>query len=1239
MNADEEASNKKKVEKSTNENLIVTLDKTDANKIEKGEPESKPRIVLTFRSEKNSAKSSNMKIVSTEEKNEEAPRRSSRMRGKWEWICDSDTSPKKDKSGAQTTSENDESDSSHTTPKRSTRRRSKDSDNVLANAIARKEKSYETQPTPQRLSRRIKPTAKILANEELRIGLESQNNARLGIQTDKSPGGGVRTRRSARPSAKEDKKMEPEAIDDEVVEIGTTDDDSQSQNTVMKLKHLCELGLKAISPEDVEESENENRGEEEEENETEENETEDNETEENETEDINDDDDIDDDPNVISKLLETDEDSDDEFLCSIDVKKKRPRTRRSTRLTSSYGMNDSDRSSPIAEEEHIKSPRRSKKRSARQSYIEEPEKSYRSKRRKHRSLSNYEDNSDEEIEDTSNPAGGDDGSEAACPIDETLIVATCYCEASSNVYAAPNELTEPVFCQAVEMVDGIRVGCSHGARRERTGAGKSVVESLAPMVRAGPRAPYFLACVLHAAQLAKHMCCPACGLFCTQGIFYQCSSGHLFHLDCGLPYHEVKSNRPGCPHCGVYSYRWQPANVECVKIKLEMKCSNKRIFLPDQREQCTPAYLSFATQDTKIDQGPIIPKDLLPSPPIELKQLGEAASKSPTHLCEAIMKGETVDQLLSKIVSSSHINKPLASQSGGTCVHAAARTGHTAALYLLHYAGANIDATDSNMRTPLMLAIITLLEKPDGKGKEKLKEGVTKVKEDTEVEADKESTVSDVKVEKEDDKTEKTDESIVKPKEEDLIKVIRYLLAAGCDINFPGPDGMTALHLCAQYGGAKVAALLLSYSQTLVDVRDHGGWTPLVWAAENDYTDVVKVLLEGGADALTTDAEGNGAAHWCALSGAAQSLRLLLHASPRVGAVLNAHADTPLHVAARQDHYACVVILLARGARTDLENAAGELPVEVCSGQCQSAVSLNMQMTIAVRDKVSRFKLLSSDISNGREPFPIPCVNDIDDATLPNDFTYVTQHVTPRPISIDTTIETMQGCDCKDGDCLSGDCSCCTLGVRCWYTRGRLHASFPYHDPPMLFECNQTCNCNLRRCNNSVVTKASSSGSLCVRAQVFRVGGSRGWGLRARQRVPRGTPVALYCGELLHLSHADTRPSDHYMFALDVKPDLLEQCSDNTQLCVDAARFGSAARFINHSCHPNLAPVRVFTSTRDLRLPTVVLFATTDIDPDEEFTFDYGDKFWSVKSKWLKCECGSMECRYPAVKCDETESS
>lgn len=100
-----------------------------------------------------------------------------------------------------------------------------------------------------------------------------------------------------------------------------------------------------------------------------------------------------------------------------------------------------------------------------------------------------------------------------------------------------------------------------------------------------------------------------------------------------------------------------------------------------------------------------------------------------------------------------------------------------------------------------------------------------------------------------------------------------------------------------------------------------------------------------------------------------------------------------------------------------------------------------------------------------------------------------------------------------------------------------------------------------------MVTKAAAAGSLCVRAQVFRVGGARGWGLRARQRVPRGAPVALYCGELLPLPQADTRPADHYMFALDVKPDLLEVkeylCVANNNVHAHLASFRYCGNFFH----------------------------------------------------------------------------
>lgn len=125
--------------------------------------------------------------------------------------------------------------------KRSPRRRSKEySDSVLANAIARKEKSYESSNPQPRLSRRIKPTAKILANKELRLGIEMQNDAR-SLNNDICK---LKFKENERISkAKSDSGIES------VISSGSEDNEilnNKNNLKQMQEKHLSILGLRAV---------------------------------------------------------------------------------------------------------------------------------------------------------------------------------------------------------------------------------------------------------------------------------------------------------------------------------------------------------------------------------------------------------------------------------------------------------------------------------------------------------------------------------------------------------------------------------------------------------------------------------------------------------------------------------------------------------------------------------------------------------------------------------------------------------------------------------------------------------------------------------------------------------------------------------------------------------------------------------------------------------------------------------
>jgi len=89
---------------------------------------------------------------------------------------------------------------------------------------------------------------------------------------------------------------------------------------------------------------------------------------------------------------------------------------------------------------------------------------------------------------------------------------------------------------------------------------------------------------------------------------------------------------------------------------------------------------------------------------------------------------------------------------------------------------------------------------------------------------------------------------------------------------------------------------------------------------------------------------------------------------------------------------------------------------------------------------------------------------------------------------------------------------------------------------------------------------------------------------------------------------------------------------------IDAKNYSNQARFINHSCEPNLfvLPVRINNI-----VPHAALFALRDINEMEELSYDYngtvGDGAFQKmvelsydekkNVKLTKCFCGSIKCK------------
>lgn len=241
--------------------------------------------------------------------------------------------------------------------------------------------------------------------------------------------------------------------------------------------------------------------------------------------------------------------------------------------------------------------------------------------------------------------------------------------------------------------------------------------------------------------------------------------------------------------------------------------------------------------------------------------------------------------------------------------------------------------------------------------------------------------------------------------------------------------------------------------------------------------------------------------------------------------------------------------------------------------------------------------------------------------------------------TVDPTEVTLPGCSCRSHSCVPGSCSCLQTFGRAYDASGKLlnliRTDF-YSSP--VFECNTLCTCS-DSCSNRVVQRG-----LGLRLEVFSTE-SKGRGVRTLDTIPPGTFVCEYAGEVIGFEEARRRQlaqksMDHnYIIAVREHAG----SGSTTETFVDPAAVGNVGRFINHSCQPNLVmlPVRVHSV-----VPRLALFASRNIDAQEELTFDYSGGYHNQTPEELlstqsdatsqvsgtdglmrkKCHCGSKNC-------------
>jgi ankyrin repeat protein len=136
---------------------------------------------------------------------------------------------------------------------------------------------------------------------------------------------------------------------------------------------------------------------------------------------------------------------------------------------------------------------------------------------------------------------------------------------------------------------------------------------------------------------------------------------------------------------------------------------------------------------------------------------------------------------------------------------------------------------------------------------------------------------------------------------------------------------------------AQVAKLIAEGAE--VSRADAGGDSPLIMAAYKGYTEIVKLLLEAGAEVTALDPGMKATAlHAAAYAGHADAARLLIAHGIDINAQGPYNGYTALHDAIWQNNIDAARVIIESGADLSLRSNQGETPLEMARGRHRAEI-------------------------------------------------------------------------------------------------------------------------------------------------------------------------------------------------------------------------------------------------------------------------------------------------------------
>jgi hypothetical protein len=155
-----------------------------------------------------------------------------------------------------------------------------------------------------------------------------------------------------------------------------------------------------------------------------------------------------------------------------------------------------------------------------------------------------------------------------------------------------------------------------------------------------------------------------------------------------------------------------------------------------------------------------------------------------------------------------------------------------------------------------------------------------------------------------------------KPDDSDVFEGAINLDKDILNVNVCNSDGFTPLHVASMHGHTDMLRLLLDGGAQINAVTRTRGATPLHLACQNQQIQAAKLLLQSGeCDQDIQDSRGNTALHYASFTGNSRLVELILKHNPILD-LRNFSGKTPLDEA--EEKMALTVVHLLRGEKTSI---------------------------------------------------------------------------------------------------------------------------------------------------------------------------------------------------------------------------------------------------------------------------------------------------------------------------------